>query len=102
MGYTLIIKEDAHNDATAAYNYYEEQQAGLGERFLIALEAGYRDISLHPEYYSFIAEDARQILRDVLLDTFPYTVVFEVMNEVVIVYAVHNTYYRPDKKTGRK
>jgi hypothetical protein len=101
MSYTLIIKDGAHKDAVDAYEHYEEQQAGLGERFLISLATRYQDISLHPEYYSFIIEDSRQILRDVLLEAFPYTVVFEIMNKYIIFYAIHNTYHHPDKKLNR-
>jgi hypothetical protein len=34
MRYKLIIRQEAHLDASEAYTYYEEKSPGLGERFL--------------------------------------------------------------------
>lgn len=98
MPYTLIITAAAHKDTTDAYQYYEKQQKGLGERFLTSLTIRYNDLSDHPTHYSFIEEDNLKIFRDCLLYKFPYVVVFEIRKKEVIVYAIHNTYKNPDKK----
>ena len=98
MAFTVIVKEEAHNDTIEAYNYYEEKQPWLGERFLDSLQQRYQELSEHPGFYSFINEDALQILRDVKLEKFPYVVVFEITEIKVIVYAVHNTYKHPGNK----
>ncbi len=94
MPYKLIIKEEARLDAESAYIYYEEQQAGLGDRFLDAIQKRFSEIAEHPHYYSYI--DKKQLLRDVAIPQFPYVVVFAIAESEVRVYAIHNTHKRPD------
>lgn len=101
MPYKLIITEAAHQDTFDAYEYYEEKLQGLGEKFLAALLARYKDLSLHPTHYSFIEEDNTNTFRDVLLHKFPFTVVFEIIKKEVIVYAIHHTYKNPETKIRR-
>ncbi len=95
MVYTVIIKEEAHQDISEAYNYYEDKQEGLGERFLKALIKRFNDLCVHPVFYSYIAEDPQQILRDVRVEKFPFLIVFEITDTRVTIYAVHNTYKNP-------
>jgi hypothetical protein len=40
MRYTLTLSVEALQEETVAYNYYEDIQTGLGDRFLIELEKG--------------------------------------------------------------
>lgn len=63
MPYTLIIKEEAKLDLSTSYAYYEEQQEGLGERFLDEEQKRFDNLVAHPEYYTFI--DSKQRLRDI-------------------------------------
>ena len=86
MSYNLIIKEGARLDMSEAYQYYELQQPGLGDRFLSELEKRFISISEHPEYYSYI--DNKQLLRDVIIGSFPYVVVYAIINDEVRVYAI--------------
>jgi hypothetical protein len=51
MAYRLIILKGPADDALEAYNYYEELQQGLGDRFLSEVLERYNDISKHPQYY---------------------------------------------------
>lgn len=102
MKYLLVIKDEAHNDVAQAYEYYENIQTGLGERFLNALIEKYNDMAVHPHHYSFIEEDNKQILRDVRLKAFPFLIVFEISTNEVIVYAVHHAHRHPSKKLRRK
>jgi hypothetical protein len=41
--------------------------------------------------------DDRAILRDVKLERFPYVVIFEIIDNSVVVYAVHCTYQHPKR-----
>jgi len=92
MAYTLVVTEGAKLDMEEAYAYYEQQQSGLGERFLSCLEERFILLSEHPEYYSFI--DGKQVLRDVVVDKFPYLVIYAIIDEHVRIYAVHPTHKR--------
>ena len=98
MGFDLIIKAEAHEDVLSAFVYYEEQQQGLGEKFLKSLDEKYSDLLIHPYNYSFINEDPLKVLRDIRLKNFPYAIVFEIADNVVIVYAVHHLKRHPDRK----
>lgn len=95
MPYTLIIKEEAKLDMLEAFQYYEQQQGGLGERFLSEVKKRLDDIISHPEYYSFI--DNRKILRDIALDKFPYVLIYDIIELQITIFAVHLTRRSPDK-----
>ena len=80
--------------AQDAYDWYEEQQQGLGELFLKELNRCFDKIEEWPLLYAIIEKDFRQIV----LQTFPYVVVFETTESDVIVYAVFHTSRSPRKK----
>ena len=69
MSFT-VVKKEAHQDTIDAYNYYEQKQSGLGEKFLESLLERYTDLSKHPTHYSPIEEDTLKVLRDVRLKKF--------------------------------
>jgi len=56
---------------------------GLGEKFLAQLQLAYDSISMYPTNFGFI--DDRKILRDKLLKVFPYTIIYAIEEETVIV-----------------
>lgn len=80
--------------AKDAYDWYEEQQLGLGDRFLKELNGCYDKIESLPQSYAKIKSNFRQVV----LQVFPYVVVFEILNHNVIVYAVFHTSRNPRKK----
>ena len=102
MPYDLVIKQEAVEDATEAYIYYQEKQTGLGERFLNALKEAYEKLQYHPQHYSYIDEDPGKIFRDIKLYKFPYVIVYEISTNEVIVYAVYCCYKNPIKKIKRE
>jgi len=89
MDRTLVVKQEAQEDMVDAYLYYEEQQEGLGERFLAEVNKRLDDLSTQPEYYGFI--DDRKILRDVALIAFPYVLIYRIVASEVRVHAVFHT-----------
>lgn len=96
MTYKLAILKSAAQDTLEAYNYYEGLQQGLGDRFLTEVLERYNDIIKHPKYYGFINEE--NIVRDVMLRSFPYLVVYEIEDDKVIIFSVHSTYRNPERK----
>lgn len=101
MSFTVIVKQEAHQDIIEAFNYYKEKSPGLGERFLQSLQQRYNDLSENPNFYSYIEEDNLNVLRDVKIKRFPFVVVYEIIKEEVIIYAVHNTYKHPRTNSGK-
>lgn len=96
MLYKLVILKAAAEDTLDAYEYYEKMSIGLGDRFLSEVLKRFKDISLHPEYFGFI--DEKKIIRDVMLKNFPFQIVYEVIGDSIIIYAVHHEKKHPDKR----
>jgi plasmid stabilization system protein ParE len=96
--YQLIIKPLAGEMAQEAYDWYNEQQPGLGEVFLEELAKGLDKLESWPEVYSKIRKDYRQLV----LHRFPYVIVFKIIKTDVIVYAVFHTSRNPSKKFRNK
>ena len=67
MKYTLVIKEQAVIDMQKAYDYYEENKPGLGERFLDTLEYYFDRVQKYPEHYQV----KRKPYREAFIKDFP-------------------------------
>jgi hypothetical protein len=96
MAYKIVVKQQARDDADEAYNHYEDQKIGLGDDFLDEVEKKYKKIQEKPHNYGYIDDQA--ILRDVKVDRFPYVIVFEIVDDTVFVYSVHNTNRHPKRR----
>lgn len=94
MKYSLEIKEEAVLDIKEAYLYYEEQKAGLGNRFLETLESYLERVQKYPEHYQI----KKKPYREAFIKKFPYIIIYEIEGDKVIVYAVFNTWRNPSKK----
>ena len=96
MEYRLETSAVAANQISDAYLYYERIRFGLGDRFLTALFERYNDISIHPEYFGFV--DANNVIRDVKINKFPYTIVYEVQADAIVIYAVYHNNRHSDNR----
>lgn len=94
MKYTLEIKEEAVIDIQKAYDYYEENKRGLGERFLETLEYYLERVEKYPLHFQI----KRKPYREAFIKNFPYLIIYEIVDKNVIVYAVFNTFLNPKKK----
>jgi len=92
--YQLILKPRAINMAKEAYGWYEEKQTGLGGIFLSELYSCYDKIESWPTAYTKIKKDFRHIV----LKTFPYVVVYKIIKNDIIIYAVFHTSRNPKGK----
>ncbi|HWJ30227.1 MAG TPA: type II toxin-antitoxin system RelE/ParE family toxin [Flavisolibacter sp.] len=101
MPYPIIVSLKAEKDALEAFEYYEDQEEGLGHRFLIDLSNKYQAISEHPTHYGFIDEDKFKYFRDVALDKFPFVVIFEFTGTEVWIFSIHNDHKNPKPKLKR-
>jgi len=90
----LIIRHTAIDMAKDVYDWYEEQQTGLGDLFLNELKSCYEKIKTSPVSYTKIKKDFRHIL----LKKFPYVIIYIIHKENVIVYSVFHTSRSPGKK----
>lgn len=93
MQYDLLISPIAFKEANAAYNYYEKKQIGLGERFIKSLKESYYKLSLNPQYYSYIK--SKTDVRDIKIKDFPFLVIYQIIEDRVLVLRVFNTNRKP-------
>jgi hypothetical protein len=94
MEFHLEIKEEAALEIAKAYLYYQDKRLGLGEEFLDHLNIYFKRIASHPEHFP----QKRKPYREAFLKRFPFLVVYEIIEDRIIVYSVFNTWRNPEKK----
>lgn len=97
MAYKVIIPRLAERDADEAVQWYEEQQAGLGIRFYQILLEKLEELKDHPHYFSFIHAEYRRIT----VDPFPFSIVYKIIDNDVLVLAIFHQSQHPAKLTTR-
>jgi len=96
MDYKVIFSSYTVDELKDSYGWYEEKQAGLGERFLNIIESSVLSISKHPEAFSIRVNR----FREYVVPKFPYVIVYELDHKNGLIYILHifNTYLNPKKK----
>ena len=89
----LIILPEAELDIIEAYEWYEEQQPGLGDEFLQCVDACFKSIQRHPRAYQIVYKDYRRAL----VRRFPYAAFYEYVDGIVTVYSVFHSSQNPKK-----
>ena len=95
MEYELIFSARSEEEAKAAIDYYDHIDPQLGERFFIELLETYQKLSIAPQHYSYISSVRNTNVRDVKLPSFPYVVIYEIINSSVYVISIMNCYRKP-------
>ena len=86
MSRPIAYLPEAEEDIDAAYAWYEEQLAGLGDRFLDALRTVVERIGDNPQMYGVIRRD----VRAGTLKRFPYVVYYQDRALAVLIIAVQH------------
>jgi len=94
MTYILEVKNEANIEIIEAYGYYEVKRIGLGEEFLEHLDLYFDRITANPEHFP----QKRKPYREAFIKRFPFLIIYEIIEQKVIVYSVFNTWQNPDKK----
>ncbi len=94
MTYELEIKAEANFEIIQSYLYYESKTLGLGDRFESQLEEYFDRITKFPFHY----EVKRKPYREAFIKKFPFIIIYEVIDNKVVVYSVFNTNRNPLKK----
>lgn len=92
--YFLVIKPRAVAMMQEAYRWYENQKQGLGEEFLLELDQYYIKLQNHPQFFGKIKKNFRQAA----LRRFPYVIVYEIIKNEVVVFAIFHTKRNPKFK----
>jgi toxin ParE1/3/4 len=94
MAFKIEIRPLAAIEIIEAYDWYELQREGLGTEFLMELEIFYSVLQRNPDTYSYYHMPVRQGT----LNRFPYTVVYENFDEVIVIYSEFMYRQNPDNK----
>jgi len=89
----LIIEPEAERDIADAYTWYEQQRPGLGDDFALCVEAGLQVIAERPRFFPKVFKNARRML----IDRFPYLILFIEHRQFISVHAVFHTSRDPRK-----
>lgn len=84
--------------AKDAYDWYEEQKEGLGDLFLSELSRCYTKLKKNPLFYQKLKKNYRHLV----LNKFPYVLIFEIIREEIIIFAVFHTARSPKSKFKKK
>ncbi len=98
MSYKLHPLIGVDDDISNAVEWYESQQKGLGARFIDDWENTASYILSNP----FTFAKKRKSFRQAVLKNFPYLIVYEITDNLIIIYAVINGARHPKKRYIRK
>jgi plasmid stabilization system protein ParE len=97
MAADLVIAPEAGLEIDEAYAWFEDRHPGLGEDFLVRVDACLRAICRSPEMHATIYKEYRKAL----VRRFPYAIFYEYEAGTVTVYCVHHTSRDPERWRSR-
>jgi plasmid stabilization system protein ParE len=97
MNAELLIRPKAETDLAEAFRWYEDRGPGLGERFLLSVEAVIAAIRRYLRAFAVV----RKQVRRVLLRRFPYGVFYFLDGDTVVVLAVFHAKRHPRRWQDR-
>jgi hypothetical protein len=98
--YSLDLHGLIASDYNEAYLWYENQQAGLGEQFIIEVRSMLQKISTAPEAYG---EKSKRNYREVSINKFPFQIVYIIYKKEkrVFISSLHHEKKHPHNKYRR-
>ena len=99
MSYSCIFLLRARKEIIEAWEWYEDRQPGLGDRFREELTNRIAEIEQNPERYP----QQKSPYRETLIKTFPYLIIYRVnkRNQLVIISSIFHAKRNPERKYGR-
>jgi len=91
MTLPIDVRREAVDEVDAAYEWYEEKHAGLGEEFLTALLKRLDDIQTRPDGWAVLYRK----IRACPMRKFPYIIYYRVLSERINVVAVQHGHRSP-------
>jgi len=94
MAESVKISSLAQKDLLASAEWYEEQTAGLGERFAEIIYGSINAIANNPLIYKKVKAN----IREFVVEQFPYLIIYEYKNNVVNIIRIFHTSRNPKTK----
>ncbi len=94
MVYRIQILRKAKEDMQKSFEWYNEQQDGLGERFILSTIKTMHLITSDPLHYQIRFS---KNFRFALVKDFPFLVVFKVKGDSIVINSVFHTSKNPKR-----
>lgn len=91
MTLPIDLRLEAVDEADAAYEWYDEQRAGLGEEFLEALLKQLDDIRTRPEGWPVLYRK----IRASPMRRFPYVIYYRILPDRINIVAIQHGHRSP-------
>jgi plasmid stabilization system protein ParE len=95
---TLVVRPEAEADLSEAYKWYERQRPGLGDDFLLRIEAALASIQHDPLTYACLYRDVRRKL----IRRFPFGLFYIVTDSRIVILAVMHVKRHPKRWRRRR
>ena len=92
--FLIEISELAETEILMAYQYYENESKGLGNRMINEID----EIIKLLEIYPFLFQKKHKHYREAILNKFPYFIVYEIKKDKVILLSFFHTSRNPKSK----
>ncbi|MFN7911387.1 MAG: type II toxin-antitoxin system RelE/ParE family toxin [Bacteroidota bacterium] len=94
MAYKLEITILAAEEYNSAFNYYEKQQQGLGDKFEKETDNLIEKLRANP----YLFQRKYKHYREAVYKRFPYYLVYEIIDDNIIVHSFFHTSRNPKGK----
>lgn len=94
---TLKLHPLAENDLIIALNYYFEISPKLKKKFLAQVDKQFNNILNSPNLYQYETKTSQKVL----MKKFPYIIIYEQYEEIIMILAIFHTKQNPKKLTQR-
>jgi toxin ParE1/3/4 len=84
MKYSVEYDDEVETDLQETMDWYANQKEGLDKEFVETVKSAIAQLAENP----FVYRPRNQKLRFKHLDRFPYVIVFKMIRETIMVYAV--------------
>jgi len=101
MRLRTVLEAEAELRESAAW--YEKQRRGLGLEFLVAADLAVQAIRRSPERFARVETLPEETsVRRLLMDRFPYQIIFEVTEKEIRILAIAHTSRKPNYWQSRR
>lgn len=92
-GFDVVFSLESLDDIEHAAEYYNEQQLGLGRRFVVQVQVTLANIIRNP----FFASVRYDSIRCAQVNKFPFLIHYEIdeIRNTIFIVAIYSTYKKP-------
>ena len=91
MSYSLELQSEAVIDIHEVFEWYQIKREGLGFDFIEEIEAGFKSICDHPQYYASINKNFRRYK----INRFPFLIIYQIEGDSIIINSVRHSSRNP-------